>query len=84
MYAQYTRSEGDILMTVETSALAINDCYKTGILSTKYAGNIDISNGCLIVDNSSIVYDFVLKKKGLCPIRYRRNPAKCAFEWAMG
>ena len=72
-------AEGDRFMGYEASALAVCDCYKTGILTTKYAGDIEPAG---LMEGQSIVYDFILKAMGHCPIRYVRDYSSQRFEWA--
>ena len=80
MLVSATESEGDMWLTYDVSPFELIECYKTGILNTRYAGSIKVAavkqaSGCM-------VYDFVLKDLGLCPTRFIPSYQSHKCMWA--
>jgi len=80
MLIHATQSEGEMWMGYEASALAIHECYKTGILKTKYAGELKLAT--LMMSGSNLIYDFILKERDHCPVRYIYTPWTDNLRWA--
>lgn len=81
MYVAVTMSEGEWWCLVEASALSLVEAYKTGELHTEYAGVIKPA-AIRQSPESNIVYDFIIKNKGLNPIRFIRNHNIDKYRWA--
>ena len=83
MLAAISEREGEHWVAVECSALAFLEAQETGVLKTKYAGEIDLNNGAMRQSlDSPIVWDFVLKRVDGCAIRYVRWFYSDTFRWA--
>ena len=80
MLVQAARGEGEWFLCYEVSALALVECYNTGVLKTKYAGTFEVA--AIRQEDSTITYDFILKKRGYCPIRFYKDYYRNRFMWA--
>jgi hypothetical protein len=81
MLAKVTMSEGEWWVAVETTYLDMLEAMDTGKLSTEYAGVIEPAAMAFDLE-SCIIYDFILKKMGHCPVRYWPNYATKKMLWA--
>lgn len=82
MLISVTMAEGECWSLVEASALDILDAMDTGILKTKWAGEITPAAMKLSPLGGGIIYDFILKKNGYCPVDFRRDYYSMKFLWA--
>lgn len=73
MLISVTLAEGEYWSLVEASALDIFDAIETGVLKTKWSGEITPAAMKLNPFGGGIIYDFILKKNGYCPVDFRSD-----------